>query len=163
VQDLKDDDEWRLPWDGGCRCERVRVRVTAPPLMTMACHCTGCQRMSASAYSLSVLVLAQGFAVTKGEPVVGGLHGKDRHMFCAHCKSWMFTLPSGLEHLVNLRPTMLDERGWFVPFIETFTQEKLAWATTPAVYSFPMVPGMGEYTGMMEDFAARGARPGRPG
>jgi hypothetical protein len=33
------------PWEGGCLCGQVRVKVSAPPLLTMACHCTGCQRM----------------------------------------------------------------------------------------------------------------------
>jgi hypothetical protein len=35
-------DDWKLPWDGGCRCGEVRVRVTKPPLLAGACHCTGC-------------------------------------------------------------------------------------------------------------------------
>lgn len=152
--------EWRLPWDGGCRCNEVRIRVTAPPLVTMACHCTGCQRMSASAFSLSVLLLADSFTVTAGEPVIGGLHGPTRHFFCPRCKSWMFTRPEGMDHLVNLRPSMLDEHAWFVPFIETFTGEKLPWATTAAAHSFEAFPDPGQYPALLEEFAARGARPG---
>ena len=57
-----------LPLDGACRCGRVKIRISAPPLLTMACHCTGCQRMSASAYSLSAAIPSEGFAVTAGEP-----------------------------------------------------------------------------------------------
>ncbi len=68
-----------LPWQGGCRCGQVRLQVTAPPLLTMACHCTGCQRMTASAFSLSIALPAEGLAVTRGEPVIGGLHGSPRH------------------------------------------------------------------------------------
>ncbi len=30
-------DDWKLPWEGGCRCGNVRLRVTAPPLLAMAC------------------------------------------------------------------------------------------------------------------------------
>src|ERR1700748_3221529 len=63
-----------LPWGGGCRCERVRIRVAAMPILTMACHCRGCQRMSASAYSLSAMFPSSGFEVTVGEPVIGGMH-----------------------------------------------------------------------------------------
>ena len=95
------------------------MRVTAPPLVTMACHCTGCQRMSASAFSLSAAIPAEGFAVTAGEPVVGGLHGASRHFFCGWCMSWMFTRPEGMDWFVNLRPTMLDDPSWFEPLIET--------------------------------------------
>src|SRR5690242_20124365 len=89
--------QWNLPWDGGCRCGQVRFRVSVAPLLTMACHCRGCQRMSASAYSLSAAIPTQGFTVIQGEPVIGGLHGPTRHFFCPHCKSWMFTKPEGLD------------------------------------------------------------------
>ena len=84
-----------LPWTGGCRCGEVRIKVTAPPLLTMACHCTGCQTMSASAFSLSVSLPSDGFEVIAGEPVLGGLRGEHRHYFCPACKSWMFTRPGG--------------------------------------------------------------------
>ena len=30
--------DWKLPWDAHCRCERVKMRISAPPLLTMACH-----------------------------------------------------------------------------------------------------------------------------
>jgi hypothetical protein len=81
-----------LPMEGGCRCGKLRFRICAPPILTMACHCTGCQKMSASAYSLSVAVPSDGFEVIQGEPVIGGLHGdQSRHHHCDWCKSWVFT------------------------------------------------------------------------
>lgn len=61
---------------GQCRCGQVRFTVSQAPLLTMACHCRGCQRMSASAFSLSAAIPLEGFAVTQGEPVIGGLHGE---------------------------------------------------------------------------------------
>ncbi|WAS94262.1 GFA family protein [Nannocystis punicea] len=151
--------DWKLPWTGGCRCDRVRFRVTTPPLITMACHCRGCQRMSASAFSLSLLMLSAGFELTAGEPVIGGLHGPNRHFHCPHCKSWMFGRPDGMDHLVVIRPTMLDDHAWFAPFIETATAEKLPWVTTPAKHSFPDLPPPEQYGPLMADFAARGPRP----
>lgn len=132
----------KLPAEGGCRCGQVRVRISAPPLLTMACHCAGCQRMSSSAYSLTAAIPTDGFEVIAGEPVIGGLHGEARHYFCPHCMSWMFTRAEGLDWFVNLRPTMLDEPDWFVPFIETWTSEKLPWATTAATHSFEKLPEM---------------------
>jgi hypothetical protein len=151
--------EWKLPWDGGCRCGKVRLRVTQPPLLSMACHCTGCQRMSSSAFSLSLAVPTAGFELLSGEPVVGGLHGPSKHMFCGYCMTWMFTRPEGLDFFVNLRPSMLDDRSWFVPYIETYTDEKLPWATTSAVHSFAKLPEMSAFEGLIREFAAKGARP----
>ena len=150
--------DWRLPWDGGCRCGRVRIRVTAPPLVTMACHCRGCQRMSSSAFSLSAAIPAEGFAVTEGEPVVGGLHGATRHFFCGRCMSWMFTRPEGMDWFVNLRPTMLDDPSWFEPLVETYVAEKLAWAVTGAPHGFATVPEEGAFPALIAEYAARGPR-----
>ena len=143
-----------LPQDGGCRCGRVRLRISKAPLLTMACHCTGCQKMSSSAYSLSAAIPADGFEVVEGEPVIGGLHGASRHYFCGWCMTWMFTRPEGVDFFVNVRPTMLDDTTWLVPYIETFTSEKLHWATTAAVHSYPTFPAIDEYDGLIKGYAA---------
>src|SRR5688572_23233640 len=113
--------DWKLPMDAGCRCGRIRMRVTAPPLVASACHCIGCQRMSASAFSLTLTLPAAGFEVVAGTPVIGGLHGEAQHNHCDYCKSWVFTrLPGGLP-FVNLRATMLDDARWFEPYVEVWT------------------------------------------
>jgi hypothetical protein len=146
----------KLPLEGGCRCDRVRLRVTKAPLMTTACHCPGCKRMSSSAFSLSAICLADGFEVVRGEPVIGGLHGADvQHYFCAHCMTWMFTRPQVLPHIVNVRPTMFDDHAWFAPFMETFTKTKLPWAVTGAVHSFEEFPPMDAYAELMQAYAKR--------
>ena len=146
--------DWKLPWDGGCRCDRVRLRITAAPLITLCCHCRGCQRMSASAYSLSVAIPAEGFSLVQGTPVIGGLHGPTRHFFCEYCMSWLFTRPEGFDAFVNVRATMLDDPSDFVPFVETMTSEKLPWATTPAVQSFANFPPLDRYQSLAEQYAA---------
>ncbi|HRI50113.1 MAG TPA: GFA family protein [Pseudomonadota bacterium] len=153
--------DWHLPWEGGCRCGQLRFKVSVAPLLTMACHCTGCQRMSASAFSLSAAIPTAGFAVLKGEPVIGGLHGAAHHYFCPHCMSWVFTRAEGFDHFVNIRPTMLDDASWFTPFIETWTQEKLPWATTPARHSFDGFPALEDYAALTEQYAKQATRPSR--
>jgi hypothetical protein len=143
-----------LPLSGSCRCGRVDIRVTKPPLATSACHCRGCQKMSSSAYSLTAIIPADGFAVTKGEPVIGGLHGPDtHHFFCGHCMTWMFTRPEGMP-FVNVRPTLLDDTAWFRPFMETFTTTKLPFAETGAVRRFAAFPAMEEYEGLVAEYQA---------
>lgn len=153
-------DDWNLPWEGGCRCGQVRGRATKPPLLAGACHCSGCQKMTGSAYSLTLSLPADGFEVIAGEPVEGGLHGPvSRHFHCPHCKSWMFTRAEGMDWFVNLRVTMLDDHGWFAPFVELWTSEKLPWAETGAPHSYETVPGMAEFERLMRAYAAEGARP----
>ena len=153
--------DWKLPWSAACRCARIRMTVSEAPIITMACHCRGCQRMTASAFSLSMLVPASGFAVTDGEPVIGGLHGETRHFHCDYCKSWLFTRPHGMDGFVNVRATMLDDPSWFAPYAETSTAEALPWAKTGAKHSFPHLPPDDAWGPIVAEFAQHGPRPAK--
>jgi len=141
--------------EGGCRCGQVRFRVSEAPKVTMACHCRGCQQMTASAFSLSALFAAEAFEMTAGEPVIGGLHGATRHFFCPHCKSWMFTRPEGADGFVNVRSTLFDDPSGLEPFMETMRAEKLPWASTPAVEGFEGFPQPADFGRLMGAYAAR--------
>jgi hypothetical protein len=143
---------------GQCRCGQTTFEVTAPPMMTMACHCTGCQRMTGSAFSLSELYPSAAFSVLSGEPVIGGLRGATRHYFCPLCMSWLFTRPEGLDDLVNVRATMFDDARSFVPFVETYTCEKLSWAETSAAHSFERFPAAEDYPRLLAEFAEQNDR-----
>jgi hypothetical protein len=140
---------------GECRCGQVRFQVRGAPIVTMACHCTGCQRMTSSAFSLSTLYPSSNFQVDQGEPVIGGLHGATRHFFCPHCMSWLFTRPEGLDDFVNIRATTLDDARDFIPFIELYTSEALPWARTSAVHSFETDPSDEQFAELVEEFARR--------
>ena len=155
----KGHDSWRLPWTGSCRCGRVTLRITKPPLLTGVCHCTGCQKMSASAFSLSIAVPGDAFSTSGLEPEIGGLRGKERHHFCPWCKSWMFTRVEYMDGFVNVRASMLDDHHWVVPFAEFWTSEKLPWASTPAKASFATDPPDDSFAGLLAAFAREGARP----
>lgn len=148
--------DWKLPRKGGCLCGKVRFRISAPPLLTMACHCKGCQRLTAGPFSLSAAIPADGFELVQGEPVIGALHGPHKHYFCDYCMSWLFTRPDGMDWFVNVRATMLDDvKGFDTPFVETASAQKLDWVSTPAVFSFDDFPSMEEMTKAVEAFAAR--------
>jgi hypothetical protein len=142
-----------LPIEGGCRCDRVRFRISAPPLLALACHCRGCQRMSASAYSLSLAIPAGGFALIAGETVIGGLHTDGLpHHHCDWCKSWLFTDLAAAMGFVNVRATMLDDASWYAPFVETCTDEALPWAATGARHSYPAFPPLDAFDALIADY-----------
>ncbi|MDP1546394.1 MAG: GFA family protein [Gammaproteobacteria bacterium] len=138
---------------GQCRYGKTQFEVTSTPMITMACHCTGCQKMTSSAFSLSSLFSSASFNITSGSPVIGGLHGNTRHYFCDHCKSWLFTRPEGIDDFVNVRSTLLEDSKNFKPFIETYLDEKLAWAVTGAVHSFNKFPPQEAFPKLLQEFA----------
>lgn len=110
--------------------------------------------MSSSAYSLTAIIPAEGFEVTAGEPVIGGLHGAEaHHHFCGHCMTWMFTRAEGMDWFVNVRPTLFDDVSWFRPFMETYVSTKLGFAETGAVRRFDEFPAMEEYEALLMEYA----------
>lgn len=138
---------------GSCRCGQVTLKVKGRPLMTMACHCKGCQRMTASAFSLSALFPQDCVEISGPEPVIGGMHGELRHYFCPHCLSWIFTRAEMFGPLVSVRATMLDSTANLPPFIETCVLEKLAWASVPARHSYEKFPAMEDFPKLLGEFA----------
>jgi hypothetical protein len=134
-------------------CGRMRMRITAAPLITMACHCRGCQRMSASAFSLTALIPADGFAIVLGTPQIGALHGEHRYLYCPYCLNWLYTAPAGMP-FVNVRPVLFDVPLWRVPFAETCVDDKLPWVTTPAKYSFDRYPPADQFGALITAYAA---------
>lgn len=138
---------------GTCRCGKVQFEATAPAMLTMACHCKGCQRMTGSAFSLSVLYSADHFQLAQGEPVIGGMKAFPAHYVCAECSSWVFTrivTPTG--ELVNVRTSMFDESDNAPPYIETCTAEKLDWVQVGAVYSFDGFPPSDRFGALIGEF-----------
>jgi hypothetical protein len=141
--------------EGGCRCGQVRFAITAPEMLTMACHCRGCQRMTGAPYSVTMIVPGGGFEVTAGAPVIGGMHGEAKHYHCPHCLSWVYTVPNMPMPMVNVRATMLDDPSGFSPYVELCTEEGLPWAKTPAVHSFPQFPPEEAWGGLVGEYMTR--------
>ncbi|WP_010140359.1 GFA family protein [Oceanicola sp. S124] len=141
------------PLTGTCRCGAVTLTVTAPPIMTAACHCTGCQSMSASAFSLTMMV-PLGALEVDGETTLGGARSPDLdHHCCPACHGWLYSRPAGMP-FINIRPTLFDDPRWADPFIETMGAERQPWATTPAPHSYEGFPPPEDFPALLEAFAA---------
>ena len=145
----------RFPAEGGCRCGKLRFRVTGPVMMTLACHCRGCQLMSGSAFSLTAMVSEGDFSILAGTPVIGGVRGDEgRHQHCDWCKSWVFTTPIPSQGFVNIRATLFDDADWFRPFAETQTAEKLGWIALPVRHSFARWPRPDQIPALLSEYAS---------
>ncbi|WP_299840402.1 GFA family protein [uncultured Paracoccus sp.] len=142
---------------GSCRCGRVRLGVTGAPMLTMACHCTGCQRMTASAFSLSSLY-HQDAVTIEGETVMGGMQGELQHHCCAFCLSWVFTRADFLGPLVNIRSTMIEGGAAAKPFIECWLEEKLPWVSIGATHAYRQFPPEAQFPALMAEFARQSVR-----
>ncbi|MFS4582824.1 GFA family protein [Phaeobacter sp. C3_T13_0] len=149
-----------LPLEGSCLCGSVQIHITAPPLLTLACHCRDCQKLSASAYSLTAMFPADA-VTTDGKLVLGGRHSEQRqHYYCPTCMSFVLSRLKGAPNRVNLRASVLDDLSWFAPHVEIMTEEKQPWATVPAARSYDRFPTTAEeMSALMDDYAQTMVRP----
>ena len=77
-------------FEGRCSCGEVRFRMSSPPLIVHACHCTECQRLSGGAFAINALIEADRVEILSGapEPVpVIGTSGKPQSIYrCPRCR-----------------------------------------------------------------------------
>jgi hypothetical protein len=136
------------------------MRIAAPPIVSMACHCHGCQKLTSGAYSLTLVIPAEGFELVEGETDLGGLHrAESQHHFCTHCKNWLYTTGVLGGRFVNFRPAMLEDSSWVWPYVDAYASEKLPGVATSAKLSYPQQPNPSEYPAIMAGFAQDGPRP----
>jgi hypothetical protein len=116
---------------GGCLCGAVRYECNAEPLGTAICHCTHCQKVSGSAFSVNVVVPApsvtwqgQGLAsyADKGES------GKPlSRKFCRNCGSSVATETGALPGAIIIKAGTLDDKSWLKPNYHIWTNSAQPW------------------------------------
>jgi len=152
--------DWKLPWSASCMCGQVQMRITQAPLISMACHCRGCQKLTSGPYSLTLMLPKPGFEV-EGATEIGALHRPDmQHHFCSKCKNWVYSDGARIPGLVNFRSTMLEDASWVVPYLESYVSEKLPGVLSGAVRSYPEFPPREDFDPLMQAYARDGAKPG---
>lgn len=128
------------PLTGSCLCGAVQVRIAASPLLTLACHCRDCQKLSAGAFSLTTMFPRDAFSCA-GDLVEGGRGTAGRaYYLCRSCLNFVFTRIDAAGSRVNLRTSVLDDAADFAPFVEVMAGEKLPWVHVPAVHSYTRYP-----------------------
>jgi hypothetical protein len=58
----------RFPQTGGCQCGAIRYEVSEVPQLVYTCHCTECQRLTGSAFSMALVVAGTAFHFAGTQP-----------------------------------------------------------------------------------------------
>ena len=142
------------PFKGSCLCGSVHVHITAPPMLTLICHCRDCQKLTASAYSLTTMFPEDSFSCT-GDLIAGGLKSSGRvHHFCKSCLNFIYSEIGEGSRRINLRTSILDVAALFEPFVELMSDHKMPWVSTPAARSFSSYPkDLQELQALMDDYS----------
>lgn len=126
----------RIPLTGGCQCGHVRFEIKEKPLTVYACHCTECQRQSASAFSLSMVVPREAIVIVKGAPRQWRrVHESGRVImciFCGDCGVRLYHNPERNPKVSIFKPGTLDDTIWLYPVGHIWTRSAQPWFKMPA-------------------------------
>jgi hypothetical protein len=117
-------------FSGGCLCGAVRYECNAEPLGMAICHCTHCQKVSGSAFSVNIVVPAssvtwQGQSASYADT---GESGKPlSRKFCGNCGSSLATETEALPGAIVIKAGTLDDKSWLKPNYHIWTRSAQPW------------------------------------
>ena len=121
---------------GSCHCGTIRYEAVVDPDRTAICHCTDCQKLTGSAYRVSVPAEGGSFRLIQGEPSVyvkvGDSGSKRAQAFCPNCGSPLYTYDADNPTGFGLRVGCIDERASLVPKRQKWCRSALRWTESLA-------------------------------
>lgn len=133
---------------GSCQCGNVTYSSTESPLFCVVCHCKDCQKLSAAAFSPTVVIRAKTFSVSgelsRFESKADS--GTTKHAyFCPRCGNRIYHSDPGAPEFVRLKAGTLDGMTIPAPVAHVWVSRKQPWVDIPA--------DVAQFEGNVEDMA----------
>lgn len=124
-----------IPFTGTCQCGSVRYEVNKEPVVTVACHCRDCQKLSASAFSLTMIIAADSLSIVSGKLAaferMADLGGSVRCYFCPTCGNRVYHESPQHTGFLRLKPGGLDDTSQITPQSHVWTSRAQPWFSFP--------------------------------
>ena len=124
-----------FPIQGNCQCGNIQYEITQPFLAQLACHCTECQKLSATSFSISALLPREGFKLISGtlskysrvadSGLINNAH------FCNSCGNRIYHDNPDKPEIIRLKPGTLKNTDIINPTIHVWLKSKQKWVTIP--------------------------------
>lgn len=115
---------------GGCLCGNVRYRSDAKPLATVHCYCSDCRRIGGTGHATHTVIPEDAFHLTgktseyTRKADSGNLINR---RFCPKCASAIFHTREGLEGMVVVRTSSLDNPELAQPDRAIYVDSAVSW------------------------------------
>jgi hypothetical protein len=125
-----------LPILGSCQCGQLTYKIFEKPKMVWACHCTECQKLSTSPFSVTA-IMASSAIEFNGELKEWSRSADSGNQniakFCPECGNRVYHLnPDDLDTIkLKLKPVNLTNQELFEPSAHVWVCEKLSWYQIP--------------------------------
>jgi hypothetical protein len=118
--------------DGGCHCGKLRYEAEIDPQKVGVCHCTDCQALTGSAFSMFVPVPSAAFRMVSGQPKVyvktAESGAKRAQAFCADCGTRIYACAAVDDpQAFNVRVGTVRQRAELSPKVQLWCRSALPW------------------------------------
>lgn len=126
----------KYPIEGSCQCGQVTYTLHEAPLKVFACHCTECQKLSTSPFSITAVVASNAIEFE------GKLHewsrdadsgNKNNAKFCPDCgnRIYHYNPDDSATVKLKLKPVNIANDNIFEPSAHIWVSEKQNWYQIP--------------------------------
>lgn len=116
-----------------CHCGAIAYEAQIDPARVTICHCLDCQKLTGSAYRVSVGTDRDRFTLLQGSPstyVKTAASGARRaQVFCGDCGSPLFTYDVDHPGRLGLRVGCIDQRHELAPSLRIWCASALPWSS----------------------------------
>jgi len=121
------------PATGGCQCGAIRYRLNGEPRLLYICHCSDCQKQSASAFGMSLRVQPSQVEFISGNASLRSwdTRGDDgeikRCYFCADCGTRIMHGSDDAAQDVSIKAGSLDDTSNLQPRAHIWLRSAQPW------------------------------------
>jgi hypothetical protein len=126
---------------GGCQCGNIRYELLAEPTMLYACHCKDCQKQSASAFGMSLIMNPGDIGFTQGEERLRswdtrGENGAiKRCSFCRDCGTRIMHGSDDPLETFSIKAGSLDDSTGLRPVAHIWLKSAQPWISIDSEHS----------------------------
>ena len=122
---------------GRCQCGKVTYAITSKPHSLNVCYCLECQRQSASAFGLSLVVPSSGVQLSPSSEHLGHFERKTDAggvrggKFCTGCGVRIYHYSPGAQQWMSIKAGTLDQKVDLSKAIHIWTKRKVDGVVIP--------------------------------
>jgi hypothetical protein len=117
--------------EGGCHCGHITYEAEIDPETVGICHCTDCQNLSGSAFSISVPAAREAFHLRTGQPKIyvktADSGTKRAQAFCPECGTRIYAAAVSDPQTFNIRVGTVRQRAELRPKRQIWCRSALPW------------------------------------
>lgn len=126
----------KFPIKASCQCGQVTYTLHKAPKVVLACHCTECQKLATSPFSITAVVEKEAidFSGEMAEWTRMADSGNRNHArFCTGCgnRIYHFNPDDSSTLKLKLKPVNIEDSEIFEPTMHVWVSEKLSWYQIP--------------------------------